>query len=158
MSLKKKYFVVIEDHDERQYAVSPPVLGRYVDEWLKSVCTEQEKGRHINCSDVEETNLTAQINHVKSNGYTEVTPSEIMSQPRDRTNDYVGNLPKYAQSADRSRIVHILCKGKCSKPRLAEVNRSFSSMAELKNAEMGEYEAICLKCGSSASDNYNWYQ
>lgn len=158
MSLNNKYFVVIEDHDEYQFAISPPILGRYVQDWLDAIDKEQEKGRNICYSDVEESRLSAQVTHIKNLGFSEVEVSDLLNPPSDRTNDYVGNLPKYAQGANKSRIVHILCKSKCGTSRLAEVNLAFSSMEELRSAEMGVYEAKCLKCGGRALDNYNWYR
>jgi len=66
-------------------------------------------------------------------------------------------IPKYAQSADPSRLVKILCKGSCGKVRLAELNLPYPGKELLKKAEMHKYRARCLYCGREAVDNYNWF-
>lgn len=158
MSSKNTYFVVIQDNDQKLYAVSPPVLGRYVDDWSSSINEAQANDRYISWADVEDRDLEAQIELAKRKGYTEVSASELILVPRDRTNDFVGNLHAYAKSADRTRIVKVLCKGECRMERYSEVNKPFPSIEVLHKAEMGEYKAKCLKCGSTALDNYNWYR
>ena len=67
-------------------------------------------------------------------------------------------IPKYAQTAARDKLVKILCKSKCGKVVWAELNLPYPGEETLKKAAMGEFQARCLKCGSIAEDNYNWYR
>lgn len=70
----------------------------------------------------------------------------------------LGALPKYAEKADRAKVVRILCKGVCRTGTYAELNRVFPGKNELWNSPEGEYEAVCLKCGGIAKDYYNWHR
>ena len=68
---------------------------------------------------------------------------------------FVWNLPQYAKSIDPAFLIKIWCRN-CNKSRWARLNRPFPGKTALHNAQLGEYEAICLKCGYRATDNYNW--
>jgi hypothetical protein len=68
----------------------------------------------------------------------------------------MAQLPDYAKGADPSRLVKLLCKGKCSRVRWAEMNQPYPGKTEMRKAEMGVYTATCLYCGKIAYDNYNW--
>ena len=63
-------------------------------------------------------------------------------------------LPKYASAAATSRVVEILCRGKCGMGRYAEVT-DLSYTKAANNLTM-DTKAKCLKCGYIASDPYNW--
>jgi hypothetical protein len=82
-----------------------------------------------------------------------------MVSPDFKEDDMSGSLPHYAQHADRAKLVKILCKGQCNGVvRFAELNKPYPGQAMLRDAEMGIYEAICLKCGKIAIDHYNWFR
>jgi len=158
MPQDETYLIFVEDHDQKQFAISHPISWRYVGDWVSRVCEQQECGRSIKCQDVALDQRRGLIAHAEGKGYSQVEIESLISLPRDRSNDFIGSLPKYAQSADRSKIVKILCKGHCGTSRLAELNKPYPGQDELRSAPMGEYEAKCLKCGSTASDNYNWHR
>ena len=67
-------------------------------------------------------------------------------------------LPKYAQDTIKSRLVKIVCTGKCCCTRWAEMNVDFPGLDVLKKARFGKYMANCLKCGKEALDSDNWYR
>jgi hypothetical protein len=158
MAKSDSYLIFIEDHDSKMFAVSAPVSWRYVDDWLSKICALQEIGRSINGQDIEPNRKCDAVTHAKSRGYSEVSIDQLIAMPNDRSSDYIGSLPKYAQFSDRSKIVKILCKGKCGTGRLAELNKPYPGKDALRSAEVGEYRATCLKCGSTAFDNYNWHR
>jgi len=68
---------------------------------------------------------------------------------------FVSYLPQYAKSADPVFLIKILCRD-CNRSRWAQLNKPFPGKTALRNAQFGEYEARCLKCGYRATDNYNW--
>lgn len=72
--------------------------------------------------------------------------------------EYTGSLPNYAQKADRKKLVKILCKGDCNDTRWAEMNVNYPGQEALRNSDLGDYNAVCLKCGKVAEDSYNWYR
>lgn len=65
-------------------------------------------------------------------------------------------LPRYARRADRSRLVKLLCKGRCSCVRWAEMNVDYPVRPTLRYAQVGEFTAVSLKCSKIAMDPYNW--
>jgi hypothetical protein len=67
---------------------------------------------------------------------------------------YSGPLPKYAERADRNRLVKILCKGRCVCMRWAEMDTDHADA--FQKAETRGVTAKCLKCGRIALDSYNW--
>lgn len=69
---------------------------------------------------------------------------------------YNGRLPKYAQPANRNRMVKVFCKGICCRMRWAEMNTDCPSAEVLRTLQMGDLTATCLKCGHIAWDPYNW--
>lgn len=158
MTRSDEWFIYIEDRDRKLFALAGPVQGRMVDDWIDVVVREQETGRELLGQEVTAERLAECRSHAKRNGFSEVESSEIVPTPRDRSNDYLGKLPAYASKADRSRAVQLLCKGKCGRGRWAELNRPYPGQDALRKAAMGEYKATCLRCGSVASDNYNWYR
>lgn len=69
------------------------------------------------------------------------------------------SLPNYAQHTDSTKLVKLLCKGKCGGlTRWAELNTPYPGETKLRKAEMGTYNAKCLKCGTLAIDSYNWFR
>ena len=70
----------------------------------------------------------------------------------------IRSLPAYAQRADPTRLVRILCKGPCRKTRWGEMNADYPGKDVLRNAQPGEFTATCLVCGYVARDQYNWFR
>jgi len=52
MRRDKIYLIFVEDHDLKQYAISAPVSGRYVNDWLSKITEQQNCGRSIHGQDV----------------------------------------------------------------------------------------------------------
>jgi len=69
---------------------------------------------------------------------------------------YNSRLPKYAQHANRKRLVKVFCKGICCCTRRAEMNTDCPDAEVLRTFQMGDLTATCLKCGHIARDPYNW--
>ena len=70
-------------------------------------------------------------------------------------------LPGYAQSKNPNpaRLVRRLCKnGDCSKGGLswAEMTTDRPSWDVLRNSKEGDFTAVCLKCGKTVTDSYDW--
>jgi hypothetical protein len=74
----------------------------------------------------------------------------------DKPRGPVLKVPGYASQADPRHLVRLHCD-RCRSGRWAVLNKPYPGKALLRDAEFGEYEAKCLVCGSTMSDNYNWY-
>jgi len=64
-------------------------------------------------------------------------------------------LPAYARGTSSTRLIQILCRGKCRNTSWAELNGEYPGRQQLKSGS-GPTRARCLKCGYVASDYYNW--
>jgi hypothetical protein len=153
-----EWFIYIKDYDQKHFAFAGPISGSQVDDWIDAVVQEQEKGRELFCQEVKRAKLSECQAHAKGKGFSETEFEKLVDAPRDRSKDYRGKLPNYASKADRAKVVQLLCKGKCGAVRWAEMNMPFPGKEVLRNATLGEYQATCLRCGSTARDNYNWYR
>jgi len=71
---------------------------------------------------------------------------------------YMGPLPRYASHANRNRLVRVLCKGRCCKTTWAEMSVDYPGEAVLRESQVLDFEATCLRCGHVARDPYNWYR
>lgn len=158
MARKKEWFIYIEDYDTKKYCIAGPVTADNCSDWFDIIEAEQTSGRNIHFQEIQHSQLEEIPDHAKSNGLTVAQTAEIIHPPKDRSSEYVGSLPQYARRADRSKLVQMLCKGKCRTTRWAVLNKKYPGKDELKRAEFGEYKATCLKCGYEASYNYNWYR
>lgn len=158
MTKNDEWYIYIEDRDRKQFALAGPVQGNFVNDWIDVVVQEQEAGRNLSGHEVTREQLLEYRAHAKSKGLSETESVLIVLTPRDRSNDFHGNLPGYAAKADRGKIVKILCKGKCGRGRWAEMNKPYPGKDALRRASMGEYKATCLGCGSIAQDSCNWYR
>lgn len=156
MKKNKDLYIFIKDEDAKSFAVAGPIDPNDVDEWLVKEGEERNKGRRVTVMDVFEEYLVAGVQAAEDQKFILVSPNKIIVPPKDRSAEYRGSLPKYAQSADRDRVVSILCKGQCRAVRWAEMNKAYPGADALKKADMGEFKAKCLRCGSIARDNYNW--
>ena len=153
-----EWFIFIKDTDKKLFSLAGPVQGNLVDDWIDAVVREQEAGRELSCQEVTTEQLAECRTHALRNGLSETDSNQIITSPRDRSNDYLGKLPNYASKADRARVVQLLCKGKCGSVRWAEINKPYPGKDALRSSKMGEYKATCLRCGSTTQDNYNWYR
>lgn len=158
MAKNTLYVVVIENRDQRKYAVSPPVPPQCVQDWLSEVCRLQDQGQSIYCQDVNAGEQQPIISRLEAKTYSRVSVEDLIQAPRDRGNDFQGALPKYAAPADRAKVVKILCRGKCGTTRFAQLNMPYPGQDVLRSAPMHEYEATCLRCGKVAIDSYNWHR
>lgn len=72
-----------------------------------------------------------------------------------RRRDAPEDLPNYAKSTDPGFLVKIFCDS-CGCSRWAKLNQPYPGRTQLRDADMGEFKATCLFCGTEAYDNYNW--
>jgi hypothetical protein len=158
MKKQKHLYIYLEDKDQRIFSIEGPIDHDTADDWLDIGNSAVRSGRNLQIIDFWEEDLNGYVEHAKSRGFVKVYSNEIISSPRDRSAEYKKTLPKYAQNADREKLVKLLCKGKCGKVVWAELNSTYPGKEALKKASMGEFQARCLKCGSVAKDNYNWYR
>ena len=158
MEKQRNLYVYLEDADQGTYCIEGPIDHRSADDWLDIGNSARDSGRNLRVIDFWEEELGAYTAHAKSRGFSQVSSSEIIEAPRDRSAEYTKALPKYAQNASIDRLVKILCKGNCGKVVWAELNLPYPGKEALKKASMGEFQARCLRCGSIAKDNYNWYR
>ena len=63
-------------------------------------------------------------------------------------------LPKYAQRADRKRVVELLCRGNCNCGRYAQIADTPKSQGGTVIDTAGYAE--CLFCVYKATDYSNW--
>ena len=66
----------------------------------------------------------------------------------------IKKLPRYAQETPRSRLVEILCRGKCNCGRYAQIADTPDSWGGTVIDTSGHAE--CLFCGYIATDYSNW--
>lgn len=158
MSKSDEWFIYIEDQDRKQFALAGPIPGRFVDDWIETVVVEQDFGRDMSCQEFTSEQLPECRVHAKGRQLSEVDSAQLITTPKDSSNDYLGKLPNYASKADRAKAIQLLCKGKCGCGRWAELNKIYPGKEALRRAQMGEYKATCLRCGGTALDNYNWYR
>lgn len=156
--MKKDLYIYLQDDDQGTYSIIGPVAHESADAWLDKGNNARSAGRNIKVLDFWGDELQAYHAHAKSQALSEVNFSEVLDSPRDSSSDYKGKLPKYAQNSPRDKLIKLLCKGKCGKITLAELNVPYPEKDQLKKAPMGQYKARCLKCNSVALDNYNWYR
>jgi hypothetical protein len=76
---------------------------------------------------------------------------------------YRGPLPDYAQckNPNRARLARLLCKnGDCSKrdESWAEMTTDHPGWGVLKKPQEKDFTAVCLRCGKTAKDPYNWHK
>jgi len=82
----------------------------------------------------------------------------IIGSPAPKSSGYSGKLPAYARHANRERVIKLLCKGRCSKTRWAEMDIDYPGQEILQKLEPGNFSATCLFCGYVAQYSYNWYR
>lgn len=148
--------VFIRDDDSKVYGIAGPIAPASVNEWLDVEASQRASGRKVSVFEVSEDLLRLHIEAANGHGLSQIEPEQIIPLPKDRSMEYTGLLPAYAAGADRDRIVKILCKAKCRRETLAEMDQPYPGQAILKKSEVGDFVAKCLKCGGVAKDPYNW--
>ncbi len=158
MNKRKNLYIYIKDEDQIIFSFEGPIDHNTADDWLKVGISARRSGRNLRIIDVWEEDLNGHIEDAKSRGFVKVASREIIDPPRNRSGEYEKSLPQYAQNAARNKLVKLICRGKCGKVVWAELNLPYPGKETLKNEPMGKFKARCLKCGSIAKDNYNWYR
>jgi len=157
MKKKREWHIYLEDYDKELYTV----IGLFSNDdshWIDSIQKQIDSGRKLEWQYVEPDQFREIAEHAKRNNLKEADSPSILQSPQDISSHYLGQVPQYAQAADRSKLVKILCKGKCGQVRWAELDKFYPGKRILKDAEMNIYKAKCLKCGKIAIDNYNWFR
>lgn len=82
----------------------------------------------------------------------------IKLEYKTRKERLIKNLPNYIkkQNCNINRLVHYICKGKCKIPRWLELQQEVLKKSDLKNTQLGDYTAKCLKCGAISQACYNF--
>lgn len=122
-----------------------------------TVYAAQEAGRDIrssSCSTLVE--MQSGMTHWLEAGYQPVL-DDIVEKSKNRSAEYKGSLPAYAEDADRSKVVKFRC-GRCRMTRFAEMTVEYPGQEGLHNKELGTFEAKCLMCETVARDSYNWHR
>ncbi|MFJ6089058.1 hypothetical protein [Pseudomonas chlororaphis] len=149
---KLEFYVLLKDTESSRFAATGPMQTHLLNDWYVAA-----SARDVLALDVRQEDLQGERRFLLDEGWEQVEPSDLVDEPADRSNHYVGSLPSYASYADRSRLVSILCKT-CVKTRWATLTKPFPGIEKLRAADMYEYRATCLKCGDEASDNYKWFR
>jgi len=149
------FFLVIKDEDKHLFNVIGPIDSDYY--WNEEIIKAQKKGRDVRCfshpgSDSKDT-IINMLTQSRKYSYSTVF---IVEEPEDLSVVYSGSLPKYARNADRKRVVRVLCKGRCSRIRWAEMEVDYPGEETLRNSQVMDFRARCLLCGHIAQDPYNW--
>ena len=156
MRKRQQWQLIIVDEDSKQYAATDPLTDDT--DWNRRVCEEQDKGRNIRCFSHDIADSANLLMWARQSGLTQTSVYTIMLPPEDRSHEYTGALPQYASRSDRTRLVKVLCRGRCRRTRWAELNTRYPGQATLRDTPRGVYSARCLFCGYEATDNYNWFR
>ncbi len=151
------FFLIVIDEDKKVFNVVGPMTDDRG--WNKKIVELQKSGRHVRC--VSNTNhCTVPALAALYSRHTGLTHSAalIVEPPIDESFEYLGALPRYAEHADRKRLVKLLCKGDCNTTRWAEMTVAYPGQEVLTGSQVLDFTAICLKCGREAEDPYNWYR
>ena len=149
------FLLFLVDHDNRIFNIVGPISDDT--DWTNKIFELQKEGRKVQCF-TSSSNKSIDIlagSYSKQTGYT-FSRGLISDEPKDRSLEYKGTLPNYAHNADRNKVVKILCKGQCMTARWAEMNVNYPGEEILRNSDLGDFTATCLKCGHIAQDSYNW--
>ncbi len=115
----------------------------------------------VSWTDNKDISWVEQFNPVTVIYDSEEDDPEYHARTQEIVSNYVPQpirgLPEYAKNIPSEYLIQLYCKG-CNSGRWAKLNKPYPGKSALRNAEIGEYEAICLKCGYENYDNYNWYE
>lgn len=151
----KSWYYFIVDHDQKLFSVLGPISTEQA--LNETVIAAREAGRSVgssSCWTAEEVQRTTR--HWMASGYQQVNDA-IVEAPEDKSAEYKGALPIYAQGADKAKIVKLLC-GRCNTTRFAEMTTKYPGQEVLHKSDLGTLKAKCLMCGSMAIDPYNWHR
>lgn len=153
----KPFLLMLVDHDKKIFNIIGPVTSDT--DWTFKIVELQETGRNVSCHVCRSTVSIDDIarSYSEQTGYR-FSLTLIADEPIDRSSEYKGPLPKYAESADRKKLVRILCDGRCGTTRWAEMHVNYPGQRILRNSDLGDFTATCLKCGYTANDPYNWFR
>lgn len=157
MSKKKEpfYYFIINDDILKFNVIGPTLISSIWDAKVIEARTPENNNIHGSVINGE-TNKDLTIKNLTNKGYM-LEIGLLVKSPEDKSKEYKGSLPDYAKTADRNKLVKYHCD-KCGMGRFLLLNKNFPGIDELHSAEFGFYEATCLKCGDTLSDNYNWYR
>jgi hypothetical protein len=145
------FYMVIIDEDNHTFSVVGPLLDdRGV---TNSVCELQQAGRNVRCFSHNGSRISAMESQ---RGYRYVD-NLFATSSEDNMVGYGGPLPGYARTANRNRVVRIMCR-ECGRTRWAEMDVDYPGEAVLRNSQANDFRARCLSCGKEANDSYNWYR
>ena len=153
----QSFLKFIVDDEKRVFNIVGPITDDT--NWVKRIVELQKRGRRIRGFTSQSTESIDSLadSYSKQTGY--MFSRVLITDERENSSaEYRGSLPKYAQRADRKKIVKILCKGRCGTTRWAEMNVDYPGQVILRNSDLGDFTATCLKCGERAQDSYNWYR
>ena len=159
MGKKTEYWMIITDLDIKKFNIMGPVVDDTA--ITNQVRKLQDEGRTVEChsilADVSRESLAKSYSEQSQFRFS--AKMNILGdnfQAETNTLSYAGSLPAYASSADRRKVVKVLCKGRCKKVRWAEMKEFFPGISHLRESQLGEFQATCLMCGKIALDCYNW--
>lgn len=151
--MKKTYldfYYIIVDEDKKLYNCFIPCFRSAL--WDEKVVAAKVNDRNIHCYQVAKENIKDPINYKPGYKYTNEFLVDI---PEDDSLLFKKKIPKYAEKADRKKIIEIVCD--CG-GRFGELNINFPGNEILQKDKSDIYTAKCLKCNRPLSNNYNWYR
>lgn len=148
------FHLVIVDDDNKVFNVEGPMIDD--DPWNWKIVELQKKSRKVRCFSRRGSKDSIVREVSRSTRYS-FTDRSILSEPEDRTSEFIGLLPNYARNADRRRVVKIFCR-RCNSTRWAEMEVDYPGEEILRNSQVGDHSARCLYCGEVADDPYNWHR
>lgn len=150
-------FLVFMDEDKKLFNVVGPMTDE--GDWNKKIVELQKSGRHVRYVSITNEHTAPAIGalYSRQTGFT-YSAALLVEPPFDESSAYRGRLPKYAERADRKRLVRLFCKGKCNATRWAEMTVDYPGQEVLTRFHVLDLTATCLVCGRKAHDSYNWYR
>jgi len=148
------FHLVIVDDDNKVFNIEGPMIDD--DPWNWQIVELQKKSRKVRCFSRRGSKDSIVREISRSTRYS-FTDQSILSEPEDRTSEFIGPLPNYARNADRRRVVKIFCRW-CNSTRWAEMEVDYPGEKILRNSQVGDHSARCLYCGGMADDPYKWYR
>lgn len=153
------FYLVLIDREKKIFNIVGPMVDDR--DWNKRITQTQSQGRNVGCFTWENrTDSKDQIIVGYKKQYSEYQFSDtlITNEPEDISATFKGVIPNYAEGANRKRLIKIFCKNGCGITRWAEMTVDFPGQEILQRSQLGDFEAICLKCNKRASDCYNWHR
>ena len=153
--MKKPFYLFIRDEDRKQFNMIGPITDDRG--WNESVVRAQEDERRVRAGSVFPDQSPIEEARRWYEERYQYTEQLLVEQPLDRSTEYRGELPKYARDADRSRLIQTFCD-RCRATKWFEMDRTYPGHEVLRDAQILECSARCVKCGHVTKDPYNWYR